>query len=419
MFTTNYLNILTIDIGTTTTKIGYCGTEQPDIFETSKKFNYKSPINNSTIDNVETYTRLISSYIKEEIPLILVQNTFETRTDEVLKYLMERRIVKNILFIRSAIAELFGTGRSTGIVISMGGGSIQVSSVVDGCLTASKRMNLGGEEITSIYRKEIFSNEEFCKEFKMKKIKNYDENLNKVNDKNPSKEVNELQNNQLQNDHKTDYQLSNDSLQIKNIPEIKNNNENIFNKENNNEEDIFNKEDINEDDNKDKDVNDEFQDNELKINFEIDEFCREAKDATLSFTDKKPIVFEKFGLKVEIGSYRYEIPRKIIGEDGIPNLFTQVIEENDINIRNTLLNNTVIVGESRIKGMSNELSNILLPKYSRLRIIEDNNFASFLGCSILGSISLSKQLFITYKDYEEYGVGILKRKNSDWLSFDN
>lgn len=391
MYSSNHRNILIVDIGTSTSKIGYCGTEQPDIYESSRKFNYESPIQNSTIHDIDLYARMLGTYIKEDAPTILVQNTYEARTGDVLMYLMERRMVRNILFVRSAVAELFGAGRGSGLVVSMGGGSIQVSSVVDGCVTAREQMGLGGEEIVEAYRNQVFCNQGFLEEFKAKRATGVHKKGVSGNE-----ELLSIENRDVVNISNAD--VTNGSRNIKNGKNII-----IGGAINDAVSSKTNSSGVNE--------------NNDKLNFEIDEFCREAKDATLSLHDNTTAVFEKYGLKAEIGSYRYEIPRKMIAENGIPALINRVLEENDVNIRNTLINNTVIAGEGRVKGIADELTRILLPKYSRMRTYADINFSSFLGCSILGTISLTKQHFITIKDYEEYGVGILKRKNCDWMSF--
>lgn len=317
MHISDYLDILAIDVGTETCKVGYCGSETPDVFESSRKlkYNFISPVVNSKVNNLDIYLDIVSSYC-EGSPVILVENTFDTVSDKVLEYMMERRILTNILFVKSCIVEMFGCGKGTGILINMSGGSTQVCSIVDGLITSRKIMNFGGYDITKMYAEKL--------------------NL------------------------KLDF-----------------------------------------------------------TGFQKDEFYRIIKEETITISDCTDIVFERGNTKVNVGSFRYEIPNLYFENNGIIEMYKNVLNENAQNIRNNLITNTVITGGARIRGISDKITSILQPYYNRIRVTEDHDFATYLGCSVLGSLGTTKQLFITIKDYEEYGVNILKRKESNYFKIES
>ncbi|ADM11396.1 actin-like protein [Encephalitozoon intestinalis ATCC 50506] len=147
-----------IDIGSETAKIGYSDTLLPMIFcpSISWKNEYISPVTRSVVSDVGSYLRILCDNAPRDAQsLVISENTMEAggTKREILGYLMERRMCESVLFVRSGILDAFSYGKTTGVVVSLGGGSSQVCSVVDGLITCRRRLDVGGNDLTQDFRR--------------------------------------------------------------------------------------------------------------------------------------------------------------------------------------------------------------------------------------------------------------------------
>lgn len=90
----------------------------------------------------------------------------------------------------------------------------------------------------------------------------------------------------------------------------------------------------------------------------------------------------------------------------------------DVDIRGALLQNIVVVGgSSLVQGLIERLEQELKQIYpgSRIKInaaglISERRFSSWIGGSILGSLGTFHQMWISKKEYEEFGAGIVEKR---------
>lgn len=146
-----------VDIGTENVKIGYADMSVPVTFCASarEKNGFVSPVTRSVVTDVASYLGILCEGIPGDVEsLVIAENTME-RGDvkrEVLAYLMERRMCGSVLFVRSGILDAFSHGKTTAVVVSLGGGSTQVCSVVDGFITCRRQLDVGGVDLTRVFR---------------------------------------------------------------------------------------------------------------------------------------------------------------------------------------------------------------------------------------------------------------------------
>lgn len=157
MYTVGDITTAVVDIGTETTKIGYAGTNYPTTFCPSLKHKneFISPVTRSLVTDVTSYLGILCDCIPcDAESLVIAENTMERggAKKEILGYLMERRLCSSILFVRSGILDAFSHGKTTALVVSLGGGSTQVCSVIDGLITCRKQMEIGGLDLTLAFR---------------------------------------------------------------------------------------------------------------------------------------------------------------------------------------------------------------------------------------------------------------------------
>ena len=90
----------------------------------------------------------------------------------------------------------------------------------------------------------------------------------------------------------------------------------------------------------------------------------------------------------------------------------------DVDIRPHLLNSVVVTGgTSLINGFTERLSNELTAAYpgTRVRIhapgpLAERKFGSWIGGSILASLGTFHQMWISRREYEEHGAGIIEKR---------
>ena len=102
----------------------------------------------------------------------------------------------------------------------------------------------------------------------------------------------------------------------------------------------------------------------------------------------------------------------------IPELIKSALNGVDVDIRPHLLANVVVTGASSLLyGFTDRLNQELIQSFPgpRVRISAPGNtaerkFASWIGGSILASLGTFHQLWISKKEYEEHGAGIVEKR---------
>ncbi|KAJ5071049.1 actin-7-related [Anaeramoeba ignava] len=109
---------------------------------------------------------------------------------------------------------------------------------------------------------------------------------------------------------------------------------------------------------------------------------------------------------------------KLIGVDleGIHKLIYNSIMECDIDLRKDLFENIVLSGGTTLIPNFNERLKkeieLLAPKQTKIHIVSvpERKFLTWIGGSILGSLTAYKNMWIPKEDYEEYGPSIVDRR---------
>lgn len=102
----------------------------------------------------------------------------------------------------------------------------------------------------------------------------------------------------------------------------------------------------------------------------------------------------------------------------LPALIQHSLSQVDVDIRPHLLANIVVVGgSSLIYGINDRLKQELEALYPgpRVRIFSPGNvverkFSSWIGGSILASLGTFHQMWISKKEYDEHGPGIVEKR---------
>ncbi|WUR05149.1 actin-related protein [Vairimorpha necatrix] len=160
MFVSSDLSSVIVDIGTETFKIGYSDKEYPMHYNSSKTFknDFTSPVQSSTIHNIDSYISLMTSHLPLDTSYLLIsENTFEDENikERILSEVMEKSLASSLMFSKSSILDTFSYGKTTSINIVISGGSTQIVSVVDGYITCRKKIEYGCEDISKKYLEKI------------------------------------------------------------------------------------------------------------------------------------------------------------------------------------------------------------------------------------------------------------------------
>eukprot|EP01083_Nonionella_stella_P083224 230023_1 len=129
------------------------------------------------------------------------------------------------------------------------------------------------------------------------------------------------------------------------------------------------------------------------------------------------------GQVITIGNERFRAPEilfqpSLIGleEVGIPELLFNAIMKCDIDLRKDLYNNIVLTGGSTMfKGIAERLKKeiiALAPQSMKVTIVAPSNrkYLTWIGGSILSSLSTFEDMWITKKEYDESGPSIVHSK---------
>lgn len=102
----------------------------------------------------------------------------------------------------------------------------------------------------------------------------------------------------------------------------------------------------------------------------------------------------------------------------IPSLIRQAIEGVDVDLRPNLLGNIVVTGStSLLNGFNDRLNHELTAMFPGLKIkihaaglTSERRFGAWIGGSILASLGTFHQMWISKKEYEENGAGIVEKR---------
>ncbi|KAK1349636.1 actin-like protein [Hamiltosporidium tvaerminnensis] len=161
-------------------------------------------------------------------------------------------------------------------------------------------------------------------------------------------------------------------------------------------------------------------DNDAKFAFLKDELCREIKESVIEVkSERNSETFYELpsGKSIKFGNERYELADYLLEKSNLIETVRSLIDKNDQDVRHILVNNIMLCGMGVINGISERLVSELSKTYSpsKIRIYwEKKVFSTFFGASVVGSVGMAKNMFITQADYEECGESILERKNVMW-----
>ncbi|KAI9788556.1 MAG: NuA4 histone acetyltransferase subunit [Peltula sp. TS41687] len=122
-----------------------------------------------------------------------------------------------------------------------------------------------------------------------------------------------------------------------------------------------------------------------------------------------------FDAKMALTSSEHPAPSP---DQTLPALIQASLNAVDVDIRPHLLGNVIVTGgSSLLYGFTDRLNTELIQMYPgpRLRLSAPGNsverkFASWIGGSILGSLGTFHQMWISRKEYEEHGAGIVEKR---------
>ncbi|KAF7679673.1 actin [Astathelohania contejeani] len=359
MFVTGDPSSIIADIGTETLKIGYSGSESPSIYRTTPCLfnNYTSPVVNSIVQDIPGYFHLLQKYLPSfESQLLIAEHTLQPSSTrrEMLGPLFESRLCNSVLFVKSAVLDLFAYGKSTGVVVALSGGSTTVVTIVEGMITHQQMVGVGGFELTRMVG-DIVGDVIPRQMIKSKSTDGYETvNLSWTSER-------------------LHYEKTEVYRDIKErMCSVRTNKKEI----------------------KKEEPTEEMKKEEMILNeYEL-----------------------PTGKYIQMGQEKYELYECIFKE--LATVIHKLIEMNDPELRFTLLGNIVLSGGvGNAVGITERLIQDLYLWYpvSKIKIVHDKRFNTFFGGAIVGSLGSARALYISAEDYQEVGEGILDRKKCDWL----
>ncbi|PHH74423.1 hypothetical protein CDD80_3096 [Ophiocordyceps camponoti-rufipedis] len=114
----------------------------------------------------------------------------------------------------------------------------------------------------------------------------------------------------------------------------------------------------------------------------------------------------------------YPIPEPLTKAQTIPELVRAALAAVDVDLRGNLLANVVVTGStSLINGFNDRLNNELTAMYPGLKVklhaaglTTERRFGAWIGGSILASLGTFHQMWISRKEYEENGAGVVEKR---------
>lgn len=124
------------------------------------------------------------------------------------------------------------------------------------------------------------------------------------------------------------------------------------------------------------------------------------------------------GMWDETAAYPVAEDARVAKNQTIPELIKACLNGVDVDLRPNLLGNVVVTGStSLLNGFNDRLNNELTTMYPGLKIkihsaglTSERRFGAWIGGSILASLGTFHQMWISRKEYEENGVGIVEKR---------
>ena len=124
------------------------------------------------------------------------------------------------------------------------------------------------------------------------------------------------------------------------------------------------------------------------------------------------------GLYDEKAAFPIDNDPQVTRAQTILGMVTAAIMGVDMDLRPALLSNIVITGGSTlINGFVDRLNQELIQMYPGMRIkiqaaglMQERRFGSWIGGSILGSLGTFHQMWVSRKEYEELGAGVVEKR---------
>ncbi|ODA76093.1 hypothetical protein RJ55_08376 [Drechmeria coniospora] len=124
------------------------------------------------------------------------------------------------------------------------------------------------------------------------------------------------------------------------------------------------------------------------------------------------------GMWDETSGYPLPESDRLTKSQTIPELIRASLNAVDVDLRGNLLANVVVTGStSLINGFNDRLNNELMTMYPGLKVkihaaglTSERRFGAWIGGSILASLGTFHQMWISRKEYEEHGAGIVEKR---------
>jgi actin-related protein 4 len=102
----------------------------------------------------------------------------------------------------------------------------------------------------------------------------------------------------------------------------------------------------------------------------------------------------------------------------IPEMIRAALNAVDVDLRGNLLNNIVVTGgTSLLNGFNDRLNNELMVMYPGMKVkihaagaTTERRYGAWMGGSILTSLGTFHQMWISRKEYEEMGPGVVEKR---------
>ncbi|KOS19594.1 Actin-related protein 4 [Escovopsis weberi] len=124
------------------------------------------------------------------------------------------------------------------------------------------------------------------------------------------------------------------------------------------------------------------------------------------------------GMWDETAGYPVPEAERLTKAQTIPEMIRAALNAVDVDLRGNLLGNVVVTGStSLINGFNDRLNNELTAMYPGMKIkihaaglSSERRFSAWIGGSILASLGTFHQMWISKKEYEENGAGIVEKR---------
>lgn len=124
------------------------------------------------------------------------------------------------------------------------------------------------------------------------------------------------------------------------------------------------------------------------------------------------------GMWDETAGYPVAEAERLTKAQTMPELIRAALNAVDVDLRGNLLANVVVTGStSLINGFNDRLNNELVAMYPGLKVkihaaglTSERRFGAWIGGSILASLGTFHQMWISRKEYEENGPGVVEKR---------